>query len=202
MLLGRHPILLLPAPTLQLLDQVGALPYTPTLHSDRSREQIPSPRAKLPLLRFRIVSIASHTLHHGECIDWIPFIFASAVRASPQKAQRTYDNKLISREFDRLGMQFQSGSSSTLVATASASTLSLTPTIIPITESRSTPLLGSTSTLSIPSSSQDSPWTSLHLQVLPLFNGEPLHAPIEDLNQLVRQHIQIVLSVRLIFLSR
>ncbi|KAI0780338.1 HbrB-like-domain-containing protein [Fomes fomentarius] len=42
--------------------------------------------------------------------------------------------------------------------------------------------------------SAESPWTSLHVLVLPLFNGEPLRYPIEELNQLVRRHIQTVVS--------
>ncbi|KAI0958325.1 hypothetical protein AcV7_004176 [Taiwanofungus camphoratus] len=44
------------------------------------------------------------------------------------------------------------------------------------------------------SGSSDNPWQSLHVHVLPLFNGEPLRVPIEDLNQLVRRHIQMVVS--------
>ncbi|KAI0644373.1 HbrB-like-domain-containing protein [Trametes meyenii] len=42
--------------------------------------------------------------------------------------------------------------------------------------------------------SAESPWTSLHVLVLPLFNDEPLRVPIEDLNQLVKRHIQTVVS--------
>ncbi|OSC97082.1 HbrB-domain-containing protein [Trametes coccinea BRFM310] len=41
---------------------------------------------------------------------------------------------------------------------------------------------------------EDSPWTSLHVLVLPLFNEEPLRVPIEDLNQLVKRHIQTAVS--------
>ncbi|KAI0708157.1 HbrB-like-domain-containing protein [Cerioporus squamosus] len=42
--------------------------------------------------------------------------------------------------------------------------------------------------------SGESPWASLHVLILPLFNHEPLRCPIEDLNQLVRRHIQTVVS--------
>ena len=41
----------------------------------------------------------------------------------------------------------------------------------------------------------DSPWAILHVDVLPLFNGEPLRIPIEDLNARVREHIQAVVEV-------
>ncbi|KAI9453150.1 HbrB-like-domain-containing protein [Lactarius psammicola] len=42
--------------------------------------------------------------------------------------------------------------------------------------------------------SADNPWGALHVLVLPLFNGEHLRIPIEDLNQLVKRHIQSVVS--------
>ncbi|KAF5391354.1 hypothetical protein D9757_002021 [Collybiopsis confluens] len=38
------------------------------------------------------------------------------------------------------------------------------------------------------------PWGVLHVNLLPLFNGEPLRVPIENLNLLVRRHISSVLS--------
>lgn len=108
-----------------------------------------------------------------------------------------------------------SSHSQTLSGTATnASTLSLPASALP--ESRSAPLLHafptSNSTSPIPAStsshnnatspnapsgtSADSPWSSLHIYVLPLFNGEPLRAPIEDLNTLVRAHIKVVLGGR------
>ncbi|KIM69010.1 hypothetical protein SCLCIDRAFT_58696, partial [Scleroderma citrinum Foug A] len=43
-------------------------------------------------------------------------------------------------------------------------------------------------------SDKDNPWGTLHVHVLPLFNEEPLRVPIEDLNTLVRRHIQTVLA--------
>ncbi|KAI6032820.1 HbrB-like-domain-containing protein [Pisolithus orientalis] len=41
---------------------------------------------------------------------------------------------------------------------------------------------------------KDNPWGMLHVHVLPLFNEEPLRVPIEDLNALVKRHIQTVLA--------
>ncbi|KNZ78808.1 Target of rapamycin complex 2 subunit bit61 [Termitomyces sp. J132] len=60
----------------------------------------------------------------------------------------------------------------------------------------------SASSLALPAPPQPSlaatasadPWGALHVHVLPLFNGEPLRIPIEDLNVLVKRHIQSVVS--------
>ncbi|GJJ06179.1 hypothetical protein Clacol_000368 [Clathrus columnatus] len=38
------------------------------------------------------------------------------------------------------------------------------------------------------------PWHMLHFHILPLFNGEALRVPIEDLNELVRKHISNVVA--------
>ncbi|KAF9059162.1 HbrB-like-domain-containing protein [Rhodocollybia butyracea] len=71
--------------------------------------------------------------------------------------------------------------------------------------------LGSGSALNLPSSSsivnsassssstpsnlnQNDPWGLLHVNLLPLFNGEPLKVTIEDLNSLVKRHISSVVS--------
>ncbi|ETW80467.1 hypothetical protein HETIRDRAFT_476087 [Heterobasidion irregulare TC 32-1] len=43
-------------------------------------------------------------------------------------------------------------------------------------------------------SSTENPWGTLHVLVLPLFNGEPLRIPIEDLNTLVKRHIASIVS--------
>ena len=60
-----------------------------------------------------------------------------------------------------------------------------------MSESRSAPMLGAGgSSLSFPSLSE-TPLGALHFQVLPLFNGEPLRAPIEELNQLVKEMVII-----------
>ncbi|KAI0259675.1 HbrB-like-domain-containing protein [Gloeopeniophorella convolvens] len=58
--------------------------------------------------------------------------------------------------------------------------------------------LVATSSITPPSlttgSGGENPWGTLHVLVLPLFNGEPLRIPIEDLNTLVKRHIQSVVS--------
>jgi hypothetical protein len=43
-------------------------------------------------------------------------------------------------------------------------------------------------------SEKDNPWGVLFVHVLPLFNRDPLRIPIEDLNQLVKKHMNVVLS--------
>jgi hypothetical protein len=43
-------------------------------------------------------------------------------------------------------------------------------------------------------SEKDNPWGVLFVHVLPLFNRDPLRIPIEDLNHLVKKHMNIVLS--------
>ncbi|KAG6891747.1 hypothetical protein C0992_006168 [Termitomyces sp. T32_za158] len=47
---------------------------------------------------------------------------------------------------------------------------------------------------SLAATASSDPWGALHVHVLPLFNGEPLRIPIEDLNVLVKRHIQSVVS--------
>ncbi|CAL1707939.1 unnamed protein product [Somion occarium] len=100
--------------------------------------------------------------------------------ASPSKPSgtRTYDSKLISREMHRLGNLAHLPSLNPSLSSASTTTLNLPPT---------TSNIASLSTT-------DNPWTTLHVYVLPLFNGEPLRVPIEDLNALVKRHIQTVVS--------
>ncbi|KAI0040640.1 HbrB-domain-containing protein [Auriscalpium vulgare] len=72
----------------------------------------------------------------------------------------------------------------------------LTPSIS--ASASSTTLVMPTNNLPAPaltsSSSADNPWGTLHVLVLPLFNGEPLRVPIEDLNTLVKRHIQSIVS--------
>ncbi|KAF9451276.1 HbrB-domain-containing protein [Macrolepiota fuliginosa MF-IS2] len=91
---------------------------------------------------------------------------------SPSKGSygRTYDAKLVSREMHRLAPQLSSSSSMSLVPPGSISQVSLATT------------------------SSTDPWGALHVHVLPLFNGEPLRIPIEDLNTLVKRHIQTVVT--------
>lgn len=102
---------------------------------------------------------------------------------SPSKpaSGRTYDSKLVSREMHRLGnLAHLPG---VVAAAASATSLALPG---------STPAIQAPMMATI--SSSDNPWAQLHVHVLPLFNGEPLRIPIEDLNALVKKHIQTVIS--------
>ncbi|KAG8902461.1 Dicer-like protein 1 [Tulasnella sp. 403] len=132
----------------------------------------------------------------------IPASSSSNVRSSPQKTQiRTYDSKLISREMDRLAMHnptpplhahshshSHTGALHALSAAGSVSTLTLVPSL-----AHSTVAPALTAGSSIPTTSDD-PWSNFHVHVLPLFNGEPLRMPIEDLNALVKRHIHAVVS--------
>ncbi|KAH9060361.1 HbrB-domain-containing protein [Lactarius deliciosus] len=105
---------------------------------------------------------------------------SSKVHTSPSKV-RTYDSKLVSREMHRLGnLAYLPNYAQSLNAATSSTTLVATSSIAPpsLTAGPST----------------DNPWGLLHVHVLPLFNGEPLRIPIEDLNQLVKRHIQSVVS--------
>ncbi|KII92235.1 hypothetical protein PLICRDRAFT_50655 [Plicaturopsis crispa FD-325 SS-3] len=103
---------------------------------------------------------------------------------SPSKAStRTYDSKLVSREMHRLG-NLAHLPAPLLSAATSASSLAL-----------AAPSNMSSSGLSSASLTNDNPWGALHVHVLPLFNGEPLRIPIEDLNTLVKRQIQAVVSV-------
>ncbi|TFK44576.1 HbrB-like-domain-containing protein [Crucibulum laeve] len=104
---------------------------------------------------------------------------------SPSKASygRTYDSKLVSREMHRLGNLAH-------LPSALAPQLSTAPSVT----SLALPASSSMSQANIASSSTTDPWGALHVHVLPLFNGEPLRIPIEDLNVLVKRHIQTVVS--------
>lgn len=73
--------------------------------------------------------------------------------------------------------------------------LTLTPSTSPSSSGiASAPTLHSSAS-SVGITDKDNPWRTLHVHVLPLFNEEPLRIPIEDLNALVRRHIQTVLAV-------
>ncbi|KAJ6495567.1 HbrB-like-domain-containing protein, partial [Mycena vitilis] len=107
------------------------------------------------------------------------------VHTSPSKASygRTYDSKLVSREMHRLGnlAHLPAGLAPGLSQAPSVTSLAL-------------PAPGSMAQVSLASTASADPWGTLHVQVLPLFNGEPLRIPIEDLNMLVQRHIQTVVS--------
>lgn len=72
----------------------------------------------------------------------------------------------------------------------------LTPQLstAPSVASLALPPPGTMSQTNTSSTSTTDPWGALHVHVLPLFNGEPLRIPIEDLNILVKRHIQAVVS--------
>lgn len=119
-----------------------------------------------------------------------PDAWIAAARASPQKSTRSFD---MIRELDRLGLPHlhptptsHSGSVSGMTPAAAASSISLaTASSMNAMDSRAA---------AAGAASPDNPWASLHLHVLPLFNGEPLRFPIEDLNTLVRKHLRAVVS--------
>jgi hypothetical protein len=83
---------------------------------------------------------------------------------------RTYDSKLVSREMHRLGALAHGHLPAALAAPLSAA--------------------GSANSLAMPGPSNmsgvniasapggDNPWGSLHVDLLPLFNGEPLRIPM------------------------
>ncbi|KAF8160979.1 HbrB-like-domain-containing protein [Crassisporium funariophilum] len=104
---------------------------------------------------------------------------------SPSKPSygRTYDSKLVSREMHRLGNLAH-------LPSALAPQLSTAPSVT----SLALPAPGSMSQVNVLSASTADPWGALHVHVLPLFNGEPLSSPIEELNKLVKRHIQVVVS--------
>ncbi|KAI0082036.1 HbrB-domain-containing protein [Panus rudis PR-1116 ss-1] len=99
---------------------------------------------------------------------------------SPSKSStRTYDSKPFSREMHhRLGNLAHLPTLNPSLASASTITLNMPPSASNIASGSAT----------------DSPWTTLHVHVLPLFNGERLPVPIEDLNALVKRHIQSTVS--------
>jgi hypothetical protein len=82
---------------------------------------------------------------------------------------RIYDSKLVSREMHRLGNlaylpNYAQSLNMGLNVTASSTTLVSASSITPpsLTAGPST----------------DNPWGTLHVHVLPLFNGEPLRIPM------------------------
>ncbi|CAE6408522.1 unnamed protein product [Rhizoctonia solani] len=107
----------------------------------------------------------------------------NAARSSPVKSRGTYESKHLAREMDRLGVGAGSG-----VPSANASTLSL-----PLASQPLPSIAGGGSILNS-TTSDTAPYQELHVHVLPLFNSENLKLPIEELNGLVRQHIQSAVS--------
>ncbi|KAH7339373.1 HbrB-like-domain-containing protein [Rhizoctonia solani] len=87
----------------------------------------------------------------------------------------------MAREMDRLGV-------SSGIPSANTSTLSLALTSQPL------PSIAGGGSILNSTTSDTAPYQELHVHVLPLFNSENLKLPIEELNNLVRQHIQAVVS--------
>ncbi|PPQ99733.1 hypothetical protein CVT24_009716 [Panaeolus cyanescens] len=100
----------------------------------------------------------------------------SKPHTSPSKPSynRTYDSKVVTREMNRLNRAPQ------MVNAPSTGSLG--------------PQAGTLTQAAMPSLSTAEPWETLHVYVLPLFNGEPLRVPIEILNELVKRHISMVVS--------
>ncbi|KAI6026341.1 HbrB-like-domain-containing protein [Pisolithus microcarpus] len=126
-------------------------------------------------------------------------LMTSAHTTSPSKPStaRTYDAKLVTREMHRLGTL--AGLSPVLAPSLSSGPSTSTLTLPTTSPSTSTFAPSSSynhgSTMSGTSiTDKDNPWGLLHVHVLPLFNEEPLRVPIEDLNALVKRHIQTVLA--------
>ncbi|EIN11413.1 HbrB-domain-containing protein [Punctularia strigosozonata HHB-11173 SS5] len=109
---------------------------------------------------------------------------------SPSKAtsgRSVYDSKHVQREMHRLAHLPTAIAPSIALAAGSSAAASVI----------SLPVSGKTSGISMPtqgSGSDKDPWKQLHVLFLPLFNGEPLRYPIEDLNTLVKRHIASVVS--------
>ncbi|PBL02141.1 HbrB-domain-containing protein [Armillaria gallica] len=106
------------------------------------------------------------------------------VHTSPSKASygRTYDSKLVTREMHRLGNLAHLPSGIPALSQA------------PSVSSLSLPAPGAMAQASMASTSGSDPWGTLHVHILPLFNGEPLRIPIENLNMLVKAHIATAAS--------
>ncbi|PFH51998.1 hypothetical protein AMATHDRAFT_2487 [Amanita thiersii Skay4041] len=141
--------------------------HTPTLLNPHSR-------ADLSLFSGSSVSISPNMTSVSTVSS------VSKSHTSPSKApyNRTYDSKLVTREMHRLGVPSPLAPSISNISSVASLSLPAPSAMTPV-------LSQSTST---------DPWRSLHVHVLPLFNGEPLRIPIEDLNTLVKRHIQAVVS--------
>nr|GAT57711.1 predicted protein [Mycena chlorophos] len=132
-------------------------------------------RAPTPEHRRRVF-ITDKLAHRVDLALATQSMAAAKVHTSPSKASygRTYDSKLVSREMHRLA-----GLAPSLSQTPSVSSLNL-------------PAPGSMAQVSLTSTTD--PWISVNIHILPLFNGEHLKVPIEDLNTLVKRHISSVVS--------
>lgn len=107
----------------------------------------------------------------GPITPFIMFFFSicsnprSSLVSCSSSQVRTYDSKLVSREMHRLGsLAYLPHYAPNLNAGTSSTPLVATSSIAP-------PNL-------VPGSASDNPWGTLHVLVLPLFNGEPLRIPM------------------------
>ncbi|EIW62463.1 HbrB-domain-containing protein [Trametes versicolor FP-101664 SS1] len=158
--------------------------------SSSAQRSSPIPHSFLPA---RTHSRGESALARDNASSPTPNMAASAGQpakghTSPSKASttRTYDSKLVSREMHRLGTLAH------LPSLALAPSLSATPSNIALASHMAPPSGAGPSAAA--ALAAESPWASLHVLILPLFNEEPLRVPIEDLNQLVRRHISTVVS--------
>ncbi|KAL5528236.1 hypothetical protein ACEPAF_7372 [Sanghuangporus sanghuang] len=130
---------------------------------------------------------------------------ASSSAAALTSANRTYDAKLVQREMLRLGTALGALSSSTAAVLTSGSPLTLPTAVAGATGASGSAhghghvlghalVHGHGGNAGITSGTDGGAWTQLHVYVLPLFNHEQLQYPIEDLNALVRRHIEVVMS--------
>ncbi|KAF9245042.1 HbrB-like-domain-containing protein [Melanogaster broomeanus] len=117
----------------------------------------------------------------------------SVASSSAVSKGHTSPSKPSSTQMHRLGTfaGLTPALAQTLSSSASASTLTLAPSISSTTATL-VPEHVAQPYANVPD--KDNPWGTLHVHVLPLFNEEPLRVPIEDLNALVRRHIQTVVT--------
>ncbi|KAJ7497130.1 HbrB-like-domain-containing protein, partial [Mycena latifolia] len=145
----------------------------------------PQPDRRLAFITDKLAHRVDLALAQNAAMASSSAMGSSKVHTSPSKASygRTYDSKLVSREMHRLGnlAHLPAGLAPGLSQAPSVTSLAL-------------PAPGSMAQVSLASTSSADPWGALHVHVLPLFNGEPLRIPIEDLNVLVKRHIASVVS--------
>ncbi|KAI5120970.1 hypothetical protein M0805_006642 [Coniferiporia weirii] len=136
---------------------------------------------------------------------------SSKIHASPSKGPsssavtsgRTYDAKLVQREMrvhqlPSAGPTTINNSTASALTSASMLVLPTSGNVSAAAPAASTALghmHGGSASLGMGMAGSDgSTWAQLNVHVLPLFNHEQLQSPIEDLNALVRRHIEAVMS--------
>ncbi|KAI0700903.1 HbrB-like-domain-containing protein [Cytidiella melzeri] len=124
------------------------------------------------------IPIASRSHSRADSANLLRESAASPVPAMTSKAHPS-PSKIVSREMHRLGNLAHLPSLNPSISAASTATLAAS---------------AQPSTMSVSSAGADTAWPTLHQHILPLFNGEALKVPIEELNTLVKHHIKIVVS--------